>query len=804
MNNTCGLWIVVCRFTREVSVPRRELQVQSFRQGVVIGLVLMAVLIPLSYSFLLHDYRVSKLVILQVFTVFLAVLWVVGMALDREIFLLDTPLYYTFLAFLAVQLISLFQAHNVFQGLDTLFEYLCYFLIAVLVFHTVREERHLYLLAGTMALTGSIVAIIGLLQHNGIHSIDFFGWWAIPFYSRWNIPISTIGNVNFVAGYYNVVFPISLTLMFLFRRIWLRVAALLACFLMACHFVVLGSRGGWLGVAIVFFVLGGMVLMRHFRIGHRVLDMTFVSIVILGLGWPVLEGLMSGVHVGPGRNLERLAGDYWKNVVRRTEDALRRKDDSSLQRWLFWMDTLRLIYDRPLVGVGVGNFEYNFPRYMSPQTLKKKMDVERIQKRELMLFRAHNEYLEVWAETGILGFGVFLFLLYQIGAALYGLLKRYLWGEVDLFVVGLTGAIAATLAHSLFSSNLQDPASASHFWIVVGMVWSLKLNTEGETRIGLLATKAGGVVFGVVGAGILALVGTIVLGLQTIWGSHYFLRGMHWFENKAYAEAGAEFQQAVRYRHLQAFAVYEALGRTRYNQKRWDEAVQAFQKSLLYHENNDKAHYYLGLSLRYSGKYQEAVAQLRRAVELNPFSGAFRLELGNALGLAGDPQAAVEELQGTLRLYPNAPEVYHALGGNYKRAGDLEAAVEAYEQAIALRPGDPEILNSLAAVYLDQSNFEGAHQIFQRLVGEWPARPDYRANLGVALFFLGQPEAALAACAQALKIDPDFARAYGIMGSIFEDAGDRSQAQRAYREALKRDPNDPKVRGRLRALEEKC
>jgi Tfp pilus assembly protein PilF len=89
-------------------------------------------------------------------------------------------------------------------------------------------------------------------------------------------------------------------------------------------------------------------------------------------------------------------------------------------------------------------------------------------------------------------------------------------------------------------------------------------------------------------------------------------------------------------------------------------------------------------------------------------------------------------------------------------------------------------------------------------VGEWPARPDYRANLGVALFFLGQPEAALAACAQALKIDPDFARAYGIMGSIFEDAGDRSQAQRAYREALKRDPNDPKVRGRLRALEEKC
>lgn len=778
-------------------------QAQFFRQGVVGGLLLMAVLVPLFFSSLFHDYHVPKLVILQVVTVSLGVIWITGMARDGEIFILDTPLYYTFLAFLAIHFVSLFQAHNIFQGLNSLFEYLCYFLIAVLVFHTVREKRHLYLLAGAMAFTGSIVAVVGLLQHNGIHSISFFGWWTTCFYSRWNIPISTIGNVNFVAEYYNMVFPISLTLIFLFRKFWLRVAALLACFLMACHLMVLGSRGGWLGVAVVLSVLGGMGLMRHFRVGRRVLDMTFVSVVVLGLGWPVLEGVMSGIHVGPGRNLEGLAADYWKNVVRRTGNALKLEDESSMQRVLFWEDTLRLIFDRPLVGVGVGNFEYNFPRYMSRQTLEMKMRMERLQGRELMLFRAHNEYLEVWAETGILGFGVFCFLIYQIGAALYGLLKRYVRREADLFGVGLAAAIVASLAHSFFSSNLQDPASAVHFWMAVGMVWSLKFNAEGETRIGLLITKASSVLNGVISVGALALIATIGFGVQTLQGAYYFHRGKLWFQNKAYAYAGAEFEQATRYPHPQAFAVYEALGRTRYNQKRWNDAVRALQESVQRHWNNDRAHYYLGLCLGHSGNYREAATRLRQAVELNPLSVTFRLEYGKALGLAGDARAAVEALQAALSLDANHAEIYHALGVNLRRAGNLEAAVDAYQKAIAIEPNNPAVLNSLGAAYLNQSNFEAAHRIFQRLVEGWPDRADYRVNLGVALFYMDQSEAAFAACIEALKVDPEFASAYGLMGLIFDDAGDRAQALKAYREALKRDPDNPTVRERLKALENK-
>ena len=51
----------------------------SCRQAVGVGFVLMAILVPLYFSPLFYEYEIPKLVIFQVLTVAMAVLWVVGM-----------------------------------------------------------------------------------------------------------------------------------------------------------------------------------------------------------------------------------------------------------------------------------------------------------------------------------------------------------------------------------------------------------------------------------------------------------------------------------------------------------------------------------------------------------------------------------------------------------------------------------------------------------------------------------------------------------------------------------------------------
>ena len=211
---------------------------RPLRQAVPLGLLLLAVLVPLCVSPLFQDYTLPKQVLVELLVVLLAVLWILHMALAGEIRLIASPLYPLFLAFLAICLLSLFGAHNLPHGIRATFRHACYFFIPILVFHTVREVRGLHRLALGMVLAGGVVALIGFLQYIGVWSL----------YSRGNHPLSTIGNVTFVAGYYNVVFPVSLSLLFLYRKTWQRIALAAPCVLIAGHLLTLGSRGGWLGL----------------------------------------------------------------------------------------------------------------------------------------------------------------------------------------------------------------------------------------------------------------------------------------------------------------------------------------------------------------------------------------------------------------------------------------------------------------------------------------------------------------------------------------------------------------------------
>ena len=753
----------------------------SSPQAVLYGLLGMIALIPLYFSPSFHDYEIPKMVMLKVFAVLLTLLWIAGMVLRGRITVKDTPLYYTFVAFLAIHFISLFQSYNVFQGLDTLFQYFCCFLLVIVVFHVVREDRQVLCVAGAMAATGFVVAGIGLLQYNDV----------IDLYAPWNIPLSTIGNVNYVAEYYDVVFPVALTLIFVLRNPWLRTGATLAGLLMAAHLVVLGSRGGWLGAAVSLSVLGAAAALRHFRVGRRVMDVTFTSIVVAGLGWPVLEGLTSGIQIGPERTLGSLAAENWDRMMGRTEDALRLQDDSSQQRVLLWEDTLRLIFERPLVGVGVGNFEYNIPHHMGRQTLEVKMRMEERQGRELMAFRAHNEYLEVWAETGILGFGVFCYLLYQILAAIYAQFRRYARGEGDLMGIGFGAAIAASLAHSFFSTNLQDPVSASHFWIAVGLVWSLKLKTEGETQVGLMAAESDRGMRVLLGGCGLVLVVAVALGAQTLLGAYHFHRGYLLYRKGQYGPTAVEMERASRYRYPKSFLVYQMMGMALSQVGETAAATRAFQNSLLLHRNNAQVYFYLGQSLGKLNRPEEAAEQFRRAVELNPLSAEYRLELGRALGVVGDREEGTRHLQEAIRLDPSNFGAHHALGVIRRDGGDLEAATAALQKALTLKPADPDVRNSLAVAYMKQGRFDEARKGFETLVGEWPDRLDYRINLSVVLFNLEAHQASLETCIEAIRIDPEYVPGYTTLGSMFQELGAFGRARAAYQEALKRDPANP-------------
>jgi len=732
----------------------------SFQILLEVGLALALIVVPLYFSPQFEKYSIPKIAIIRVFAIGLSALWIIGMILDGEVSLVDTSIIYTFLGFLAIHLMSLFQSYNTTQGLDTLFQYLCYFALALLVFHVIRSRPQMLRLAGAMLLSASAVATLGLLQHNDV--IDLYG--------RWNIAVSTIGNVNYVAEYYDVVYPLSIAMIFVLRRFWLQMGALLSCFLMSCHLIVLGSRGGWLGAGCALALFGVMAFLRHYRVGRRLFDLAFISVVVACLSWPVLVGMLSSVEYQGGETLGDLAGDYWRKVTDRTEDAIRLQDNSSQQRVLLWEDTLRLIFDRPLVGVGVGNFEYNIPRFTSRKSLEVKARMEGDGGSDLMAFRAHNEYLEVWAETGLLGFGALCFLLVQIGGALWMLLKRYLRGEEDLFVVGLAGAVVATLAHAFFSTNFQDPASALSFWIVVGMIWSLKVNAEGRRHLGLLVTDTGAFAFGAISVCVLVFGATLFAEAQTLRAASQYRRGRELFLGKRYDAAAEAFDTAARLGAPQEFAVWQALGLSHYNRERWQEAAAALEQSVRYHGANPASHYYLGQASAQLGDYDRAVTHAARAAELNPVATQYRLGYGQVLTMAGRPGDAVHILHEVVSERADDVHALRELADAYAALEDMESAADWFQKALLLEPSSMDLINSLAVTEVRLTRFTSARVRFEELIRMVPSRADYRVNYAVVLLNQGDHAGAIDATREALTLEPGMPEAQNLLNQLLQGA----------------------------------
>lgn len=126
------------------------------------------------------------------------------------------------------------------------------------------------------------------------------------------------------------------------------------------------------------------------------------------------------------------------------------------ERWVQWDGTWRLILDHWLTGTGPGTYRYAFTAYKDAAL------------RPLLYDHAHNDYLQVLAEHGVVG-GV---LLAAALLTLFFILIRSFMKRSDMFVRGalfasLTGMLAM-LIHSLVEFNFQIPANALYFWVLAG------------------------------------------------------------------------------------------------------------------------------------------------------------------------------------------------------------------------------------------------------------------------------------------------------------------------------------------------
>lgn len=368
--------------------------------------------------------------VLEASAVLLTLLWFAKQWLNGEMEIYGNPLFLPMAGFgilVTLQIVTRSSAypHDTFSG-ALLFG--AYAMLCFLSAQTVLRASQARKLALILCLYGFALAALALLQ--GIAPNGKLLWMRQPRLGGWIY--GSYVNHNHYAGLMELLVPIPLVLsLSRLAHQKERIAAGVAAAIMTGTVFFSGSRGGMLAILAEFVVLA-VVLVRQ-KTGTR---------VALGVGAFAVVLLSLLIWLGGAQLSERVS----------SISAEAHSEVSGGMRLSIDRDAFRMFRNRPLLGWGLGTFPVVYPQFRSFYT-------------NFFVNEAHNDYLQLLVETGLLGFGTmgwFLIVLYRRAFGKIGTWTSDVSGAATLAcTLGFTGI----LVHSLLDFNLQVPANAALFYV---------------------------------------------------------------------------------------------------------------------------------------------------------------------------------------------------------------------------------------------------------------------------------------------------------------------------------------------------
>ena len=204
-----------------------------------------------------------------------------------------------------------------------------------------------------------------------------------------------------------------------------------------------------------------------------------------------------------------------------------------------------------------------------------------------------------------------------------------------------------------------------------------------------------------------------------------------------YDDAAHYLEVALRMDPANVEARYH-LGRVRYQQNRFDLAIEAFQEVLSKDPGNVKAQDNLGLSLDAENKTDEAIAAYRKAIALDSGAAIHNeqpyLNLGALFAKSNRPEEAVPLLARASEIAPKSAKPRYELGKAYFDLNRLEPAQREAEQAVLLEPGDKSSHYLLGRIYQRQGKTRLAEEQFRKtenLIHDSDAKPSSGMGPGI-------------------------------------------------------------------------
>ncbi len=305
-----------------------------------------------------------------------------------------------------------------------------WFIVYFLVIEVFRNKRHIHIVLILFIITSLATALDSIIQAYVTHKDLFLGH-SIASGGR---PTAAFKTSNGLGGYLTVAIPSIFAAIF-FKDKNLRYPILISGIFLSLMWsmILTFSRGAWIGT-----LLGGMLMLFVFFF-HRQKAKLYLSLGLLLV--IVFFYLLLGFI---------LAGSSSSDLLDRFTTILWRAD--------IWRDSIPMIKDNLLFGHGINTYMQLFEAYRTDLGGANPT-------------YAHNCYIQLSAETGIVGLSAFSWIIVELFRESIICLDRY-WANnynLTILAMGLLSGIFAFLVHSFFDTHFYSLQLSVYLWFMIGL-----------------------------------------------------------------------------------------------------------------------------------------------------------------------------------------------------------------------------------------------------------------------------------------------------------------------------------------------
>jgi tetratricopeptide (TPR) repeat protein len=202
-----------------------------------------------------------------------------------------------------------------------------------------------------------------------------------------------------------------------------------------------------------------------------------------------------------------------------------------------------------------------------------------------------------------------------------------------------------------------------------------------------------------------------------------------------------------------------------------------------------------GRSLINEKHYAEAIAELKKGIEIDPKNMPMYIELARAYMFVKDTAAAEATLEQALTINPRSIEILPAFGDFHVTTGKPDQAEIMYKHALDIAPENEEIYLRLASFYQRYGKWAEVETVLQKLAALKPQDEKPHIHLGDLFTELGQRDKALASYLRATEVNSSSLIARDKLISHYLDIGKTREAEAKVKDILGKNNKD--IMGRL-------